>query len=64
MDRNRGERIGWNCSWTEEAGWTTRFCFPESDVTSFDKVQGGGTPFSLLISAIEGEMARRRRGIG
>lgn len=43
----------WNSSWTEEAGWTTRFCFPESDVTSFVKVQGGGTPCSLLYQQLK-----------
>lgn len=58
MDRNRGERIGWNCSWTVEAGWTTRFCFPESDVTSFDKVQGGG----LLFLSLYQQLKERWRG--
>lgn len=50
---------------TGEAGWTTRFNFPESDVTSFVKVQLGVDLLILsLLSTIEGEMSRRRRGIG
>lgn len=64
MDRSGGERIGGIAAAVKKLAGPLVFYFPESDVTSLFKVQGVDLLFSLPISTIEGEMSRRRRGIG